>query len=97
MNPSIDGQILRIAFPPLTTEDREKYVKLLSQKLESGRVMVRQVRGEAMRDVKKSFEEKEISEDEKFAAEKKVQDLTDEYIEKINTVGEKKKQELLQL
>lgn len=97
MNPSIDGQIIRISFPPLTTEDREKYVKLLSQKLESGRVMIRQIRGDAMRDTKKAFEEKELSEDEKFAKEKMIQDLTDEYVEKINSMGEKKKEELLQI
>ncbi|MCJ7805674.1 ribosome recycling factor [Patescibacteria group bacterium] len=94
MNPSIDGEILRISFPPLTTEDREKYVKLLSTKLENGRVMVRQARGDAMRDVKKEFEEKKISEDEKFENEKKIQTLTDEYIGKIDELGERKEQEL---
>jgi len=94
MNPSIDGEILRISFPPLTTEDREKYIKLLSIKLENGRVMVRQARGDAMRDVKKEFEEKKISEDEKFENEKKIQTLTDEYIGKIDELGERKEQEL---
>jgi ribosome recycling factor len=95
LNPSIDGEILRIVIPPLTTEDREKYVKILSQKLEAGRVMVRQVRGDAMHEVKAKFEAKEMSEDEKYAQEKKVQELTDSYIAKIEELGEKKKQELL--
>lgn len=97
MNPSVDGEIIRIAFPPLTTEDREKYVKLLSVKLENGKVAVRQVRGDAMHDIKKSFEEKELSEDEKFDLEKKVQAITDEFVGKIDGVGERKKQELLQI
>ncbi|MBI4157869.1 ribosome recycling factor [Candidatus Woesebacteria bacterium] len=97
MNPSIDGEILRIVMPPLTTEDREKYVKLLSAKLENGRVMIRQVRGEAMHDIKKRFEEKEISEDEKFGQEKHLQKLTDEFVAKIEAIGERKKQELLQI
>lgn len=95
LNPSIDGEILRIAIPPMTTEDREKYVKILSQKLEAGRVMVRQVRGDAMHEVKAKFEAKEISEDEKYAQEKKVQELTDSYVAKIEELGEKKKTELL--
>jgi ribosome recycling factor len=95
MNPNIDGEIIRITFPPLTTEDREKYVKLLSGKLETGRVMVRQVRGEAMHEIRQKFEEKEIGEDEKFAQEKRLQELTDDFISKIDAVGEKKKQELL--
>ena len=97
MNPSIDGEILRIAFPPLTTEDREKYTKLLATKLENGRVMVRQIRGEAMHEIKKKFEDKEISEDEKFVSEKRTQEITDEYIAKIEEMGEKKRKELLTL
>ena len=97
MNPSVDGEILRIAFPPLTTEDREKYVKLLSTKLENGRIMIRQIRGDGMHDIKESFEEKEISEDEKFAQEKHLQEITDEFGGKINEIGERKKQELLQI
>lgn len=97
MNPSMDGQVIRIALPPLTTEDREKYVKLLSSKLENARIMIRQIRGEAMHDIKKAFEEKELSEDEKFAQEKKLQGVTDEYIGKINDLGEIKKRELMQI
>ena len=97
MNPSIDGQIIRISFPPMTTEDREKYTKLLSVKLESGRVMIRQIRQDGMHDIKKAFETKEMSEDEKFAAEKKLQGITDEFVGKINEMGEKKKAELLQI
>ena len=97
LNPSVDGEVIRIILPPMTTEDREKYTKLLSQKLETGRVMVRQVRAEGMHDIKKKFEAKELSEDMQFDAEKKVQALTDEYIKKIEEAGEKKKQELLQI
>ena len=97
MNPSINGQIIRISFPPMTTEDREKYTKLLAAKLESGRVMIRQVRQEGMHNIKKAFEEKSLSEDEKFATEKKLQEITDEFIEKINDMGEIKKEELLQI
>lgn len=97
LNPSIDGEILRIAIPPMTTEDREKYVKILSQKLEAGRVSVRQVRADEMHAIKKKFEDKEITEDDKFAFEKKVQDITDAFIAKIEEMGEKKKTELLQI
>lgn len=97
MNPSIDGEIIRISLPPLTSEDREKYVKLLSTKLEGGRVMIRQIRGEVMHEIKKKFEEKQISEDDKFGQEKRLQEITDEYITKTDQVGERKKEELLQL
>lgn len=97
LNPVIDGELIRINLSPLTTEDREKYIKLLSTKIENGRIMVRQIRAEAMHDIKKAFEAKELSEDEKFDAEKKVQELTDEYIGRIQVLGESKKQELLQI
>lgn len=97
MNPSIDGELIRIILPPLTTEDRDKYIKLLSTKLENGRIMIRQIRGEAMHEIKKNFEAKELSEDEKFDAEKRVQALTDEFVGKIDEAGNRKKQELLQI
>ena len=97
LNPNIDGEIIRIALPPLTTEDREKYVKLLSAKLENGRVMIRQIRGDAMHEIRKKFEVKEMTEDEKFAQEKRLQEITDEFIRKIEAVGERKKAELIQI
>ena len=95
MNPSIDGEVIRISFPPLTTEDREKYVKLLSGKLENGKVLVRSVRADEMHEIKKRFEAKEITEDDKKDDEAKLQELTDLYIGKIETLGEAKKQELM--
>lgn len=97
MNPSIDGEVIRIVMQPLTTEDREKYVKLLSGKLENGKVAIRQVRADEMHEIKNKFESKTITEDEKFANEKRLQEITDEYIVKIEEMGEKKKQELLQI
>lgn len=97
LNPAIDGEIMRINLPPLTTEDREKYVKLLSGKLENGRIMIRQVRSDIMKGIRKDFEEKQVSEDEKFNQEKRLQEITDEFVGKIDEAGENKKQELLQI
>ena len=97
LNPSIDGELVRIALAPLTSEDREKYVKLLSTKLENGRVMIRQIRGDGMHDIKENFEKKELSEDEKFSQEKLLQQTTDEFIGRIEKIGKKKEEELLQI
>ena len=97
LNPSVDGEIIRISLPPMTTEDREKYIKLLSTKLENGKVMIRQIRGDAMKEIKNAFEEKELSEDERFNQEKRLQEITDEYVEKIDGIGANKKKELLQV
>lgn len=94
MNPNIDGEIIRISMPPLTGEDRERYIKLLSAKLENARVSVRQIRGDIMKEIKSAFEKKEITEDDKFAQEKKMQDITDEFIAKIEERGSIKEEEL---
>jgi len=96
-NPSVDGDIIRINLPPMTTEDREKYVKLLKSKIENGRIMIRQIRGEAMREIKNAFEKGEISEDVRFAQEKKLQGLTDEFVGKIEEIGEMQRKKLLQV
>ena len=96
-SPVVDNDKIRITLPPLTTEDRERYVKLLKGKLEEGKVSVRQARADAMQIVKKAAEAKEITEDDKFAQEKKVQTLTDEFTKKIEEMGAKKEAELLQL
>ncbi|MBU0569198.1 ribosome recycling factor [Patescibacteria group bacterium] len=97
LTPNIDGEIIRISVPQMTKEDREKYVRLLKTKIESGKVMVRQVRGDALKDIKSAFEKKRLSEDEKFAEEKSLQEITDEFVERIEEVGKKKEQELLQI
>ena len=59
--------------------------------------MIRQIRADEMHDIKKKFEAKEITEDEKFGQEKKIQELTDQFVSKIEEMGEKKKAELLQI
>jgi len=81
----------------MTSEDRDKFVKILHVKLEHARVMVRQVRGDEMRDIKDKFEKKEMTEDEKFGSEKKLQELTDEYVGKIDERGKAKELELRQI
>lgn len=97
LNPSMDETKIRISLPPLTTEDREKYVKLLSGKLENGKILIRQARADAMQESKKAYESKTITEDQKFGQEKEIQKLTDEFVGKIDEIGEAKKQELLHL
>lgn len=97
LNPSLDSEVIRINLQPMTGEDRERFVKLLGAKLENGKIMIRQVRGDIMRDVKNAFEKKEISEDEKFQQEKHVQEITDDFIANIEDIGKRKEQELLQI
>ncbi|HUD09279.1 MAG TPA: ribosome recycling factor [Patescibacteria group bacterium] len=97
LTPVIDGQIIRISIPPLTEERRQQLVALVSQKLEGGKVQIRQVRHEAMSEVKKQLNDKTISEDEMFHAEKEVQKLTDDTIAELDSLGKKKEEELMQI
>lgn len=94
LSPVVSGEVIRITLPPLTAEDREKYVKLLHQKLENGRVSIRQARGDGMRDIKKGFEDKSVTEDERSSQEKKLQELTDQFIGQIDEIGKNKETEL---
>lgn len=97
LNPVDDGQILRINIPPLSQERREELIKMMKQKLENGKVMVRQARHEAMNEVKKQHNDKNISDDESTRLEKEVQKLIDESMITIDSMGKQKEDELLQI
>lgn len=93
MNPSVDGQVIRISLPPLSKERREELIKLMKHKLENGKVMIRQVRHDAMDTLKK----KDLPEDDQKRLEKEVQKIIDDTTMQIETLGKQKEEELLQL
>ena len=95
--PNIDGAVIRISIPLLSEERRQELVHLVNQKLEGGKIQARQVRHEAMNDVKKMLENKDISEDDSARLEKEVQKLTDDTILEIDGLGKKKEEELMQV
>lgn len=97
LTPVVDKELIRIGIPPLSEERRLEYIKLAKAKLEAGRIMIRQVRQEAMKDLKKAEEANEITEDQKKHTEKLVQELTDEMIAELDGLGKKKEEELLQV
>ncbi len=97
LNPVSEGEMIRITIPPMSQEQREEYIKLARTKLEGGRIMIRQIRQEAMKDLKKETEAATISEDQQKVGEKKIQELTDEMISEIDNIGEKKETELTQI
>lgn len=97
LTPIIDGQIIRISIPPLSEERRQQLVGLVNQKLEGGKIQIRQVRHEAMNDTRKRLTTKEISEDDVIRLEKEIQKLTDDTILEIENLGKKKEEELMVL
>jgi ribosome recycling factor len=96
LNPSNDGQVIRLVVPQLTEERRRELSKQVSRRTEEARVSTRNLRRDAidfMRDLEK---EKEISEDDLEIGEKKVQELTDEFVEHVNQIGKTKEAEILE-
>lgn len=96
LSPIIDGEFIRINLPPLSEERRMEFVKLIKQKGESGKVIIRHIRHEGMESAKK-MENKEISEDEVVRVEKEIQKLTDHYIEEIDALAKQKEEELMKV
>ncbi len=97
LNPSNDGKVIRIPIPPLTEERRKELVKLTKKMAEDGRIAVRNARRTANEALKRLEHDKKISEDDYYRLHEKVQELTDEYIEKINKIVEKKDEEIMEV
>jgi len=97
LNPSSDGNVIRLAIPQLTEERRRDLTRVVHKKAEEGKVAIRNVRREANEELKKLRKASDISEDEEKRAEERVQKLTDKYISEIDRIQEIKEQEVLEV
>ena len=95
ITPSNDGKVIRLPFPELTEDTRKNLVKEVKQKSENSKIGVRNIRRDLMDAVKKAEKNKEISEDEKKIYESDIDELTDEFIKKIEDITKQKEEELL--
>jgi ribosome recycling factor len=95
LNPITDGQTLRVPIPPLTEERRKELVKIAGKYAEEKRVAVRNVRREAMDDLKKAEKASEISEDEEKKGGTEVQGYTDAAIKRIDEMLKTKEAEIM--
>ena len=97
LNPSADGQMVRIPIPALTAERRVELTKIASKYAEETRVSVRNVRRHAMDELKKAEKDGEISEDEHRDYAQEIQELTDQFVKKIDETLANKEQEIMQV
>lgn len=97
LNPSSNGNVIRIPLPPLTEERRRDLVKVVKQEAENGRVAIRNIRRDANSSIKDALKEKLISEDEARAGEDKIQKLTDQHIKEIEKYLEEKEADLMSI
>jgi ribosome recycling factor len=95
LNPTNDGNVIRIAFPPLTEERRKDLIKLVLNMAEDGRVAVRNIRRHSKTDMEAMHGE--ISDDDIRRGEDELQKLTDRYVEKIERLLGHKEEELLEV
>ena len=97
INPSNDGQIIRLTFPELTEERRKELVKVVRHRAEEGRVAVRNVRRQARHDLEALQKDGEIGQDDLDRAEKELEKRTHDVVAEIDDLLKHKEQELLQV
>jgi|TARA_B100000470_G_scaffold211518_1_gene190462 ribosome recycling factor len=97
LNPSVDGQLIRLPIPPLTEERRKEFVRILHQKLEDGRVAVRNVRRSAHDTLRKAEQQNELTQDDLRINEQELQEMTDKHVSQIDSLGASKEKDLLEI
>ena len=97
ITPSNDGKIIRLVIPQLTEERRKDLTKLVGKYAEEAKVSIRNIRRDAMEDIKKAEKAKEISEDDRKTYEEDIQKLTDKYIKDVDGVAADKEKELMEI
>lgn len=97
ITPENDGNVIRMPFQPLTEEKRKDIVKSLKKMAEDARVAVRNIRRDENEAVKQNKKDSEISEDEEKKLLKEVQDVTDEWIKKVDEAEKTKEKEILEI
>jgi len=97
LNPMNDGNLVRISIPPLSEERRQELIKIVHKRVEEKKVVIRNMRREAMDGLKQQEKDKEISEDEHKRASNQLQKITDSFITDTDQIGRDKETELLQV
>ena len=95
LNPTNDGNVIRVPIPPLTEERRREYVRMLHKMAEEGRVSVRHARQTARDEIKHKMKDHELGEDEGHKQMDDVQKMTDQYIAKIDELLKHKEHEVM--
>ena len=97
LNPSNDGNIIRLPIPLLTQERRQELVKVVKKRIEEGKVALRNIRRDGIEGLRFLEKEKQISQDEEKRAEGRLQALTDSCISEVDEVGSRKETELMEV
>ena len=97
LNPATAGTVIRVPLPPLTEERRKDMIRVVRNEAEGGRIAIRNIRRDAIHDVKELLKEKMIGEDDERRAEEEIQTITDKYIAEIDKTLAEKESELMEV
>lgn len=97
LTPNNDGKLIRINFPALTADRRKELAKMAKQTAEKSKVSIRNIRREAIDEIKALQKNSDISEDDQKTGEAKVQKLTDAFVEKITKISADKEKEIMEI
>ena len=97
LTPSNDGKIIRLTIPRLTEERRQELVKVVGRRVEEGKVAIRNIRRDAIEDLREVESEKLISEDDFYRTKDDVQEITDKFVASMDEMGRDKEQEITEI
>ncbi len=97
LTPNNDGENIRLVLPTPTEERRKELVKVVGVKAEEARIAIRNIRRESIRDLREFEDEKMITEDDLHRGEERIQEITEEYINKIDEFCERKEKEIMEV
>ncbi|HZK21062.1 MAG TPA: ribosome recycling factor [Oscillospiraceae bacterium] len=97
INPQNDGRVIRLVFPPLTEERRKVLVRDINRISEESKIGIRQIRRDSMERLKAMEKASEITEDDLKVGEKELQNITDDYIKKIDDIAKTKELEVMEI
>lgn len=97
LTPNNDGKLIRLVIPRVNEERRQELVRVVAKRVEEGRVAIRNIRRSAIDDLREFEKEKLISEDEFHKGRDQIQELTDQFIERIDELGKAKEKEILEI
>ena len=97
LTPSNDGKIIRLTIPRLTEERRHELVKVVGKRVEEGKIAIRNIRRDAIEDLREMESEKMISEDELYRTKDDVQEITDKFVARMDEIGRDKEQEIMEI
>ncbi len=97
LNPTSDSNVIRIVIPPLTEERRKDLIRVVHKRLEEAKITLRNLRREGIEKLRQAEKNREISQDQNTRASEQLQRLTDNFVERVNHIGQDKETEIIEV